>query len=132
MSSEVNKKLQNLQSSSASMTSTAGWSVASRRLMAGMCRSIKGQYPEAIQEFQTARTMNPEATFPLAGLGISYAKSGNKAAATKVSQDMEKLAKVSYVSPIFIGLVYDALGSATRNLPATRKATTTAPSGYSG
>lgn len=100
--------------------------------MAGMCRSIKGQYPEAIQEFQTARTMNPEATFPLAGLGISYAKSGNKAAATKVLQDMEKLAKVSYVSPIFIGLVYDALGSATRNLPATRKATTTAPSGYSG
>jgi hypothetical protein len=65
--------------------------------------------------------MNPEATFPLARLGISYAKSGNKAAATKVLQDMEKLAKVSYVSPIFIGLVYDALGERAKEFACSAK-----------
>ena len=46
--------------------------------MAGMCRSIKGQYPEAIQEFQTARTMNPEATFPLAGPGNQLCQIGQQ------------------------------------------------------
>ena len=42
-------------------------------LTAGMCRSMKAQYPEAIQEFQKALTMNPEASFLQAGLGVSYA-----------------------------------------------------------
>ena len=79
-------------------------------LAAGMCRSIKGEYPEAIREFQKARAMNPDATFPLTGLGVSYAKSGNRSEARRVAESMEKLAKQSYVSPVYIGLVYDALG----------------------
>lgn len=79
-------------------------------LTAGMCHYIKGQYPEAIQEFQKARAMNPEATFPMTGLGMSYAKSGNKAEARKVALGMETLARQKYVAPIFIGIVYDALG----------------------
>jgi TolB-like protein/DNA-binding winged helix-turn-helix (wHTH) protein/Flp pilus assembly protein TadD len=79
-------------------------------ITAGMCQFIKGKYPEAIQEFQKARTMNPEATFPMAGLGISYAKSGNRAEARRVAVEMENLARQRYVAPVFIGIVYDALG----------------------
>ena len=79
-------------------------------LTAGMCYFIKAQYPEAIQEFEKAKAMNPEATFPMAGVGMSYAMWGKKAEARKVVGDMESLSKQKYVSPIFIGLVYNALG----------------------
>ncbi|HEY6765912.1 MAG TPA: winged helix-turn-helix domain-containing protein [Candidatus Sulfotelmatobacter sp.] len=83
-------------------------------LTAGMCRFIKGQYPEAIQEFKKARAMNPEATFPVAGLGVSYAKAGNRVEALKTVHGMEDAAKKNYVSPVYIGLVYDALGDRDR------------------
>ena len=56
------------------------------------------------------RRRNPDATFPLTGLGVSYAKSGNRVEARRVAEAMERLAKQSYVSPVYIGLVYDALG----------------------
>ena len=79
-------------------------------LTAGMCHFIKAQYPEAIQEFERARAMNPEATFPMAGVGMSYAMWGKKAEARKVLSEMEALSNKKYVSPIFIGIVYDALG----------------------
>lgn len=79
-------------------------------LTAGMCYFATGQYPLAIQEYNTARGMNPEATFPLAGLGMSYARSGNTAAAKSLAQNMEALAKQGYMSPLYIGLVYGALG----------------------
>lgn len=79
-------------------------------LTAGMCHSIKHQYPEAIREFQKAREINPEATFPLAGLGVAYADSGNKTEALKIVQQVKSLAKQTYVSPVYIGLVYGAMG----------------------
>jgi TolB-like protein/DNA-binding winged helix-turn-helix (wHTH) protein/Flp pilus assembly protein TadD len=81
-------------------------------LTAGMCRSVKAQYPEAIEEYHKALTMNPEAGFALAGLGMSYAKSGNRPAARKVLEEMDVTAKQkgSYVSPVYFGLVYDAMG----------------------
>lgn len=77
---------------------------------AGMCHAMKAQYPTAIEDFQKARSVNPYATFPMAGLGYSYAKSGDRAAAEKVLSEMKALAAKRYVSPIYIGLVYDALG----------------------
>jgi len=83
-------------------------------LTAGMCRLIQAQYPEAIQEFQKALAMNPEATFPLAGLGVSYARSGNKAAARKVLEELDAMAKQTYVSPVYVGLVYGAMGERDR------------------
>ena len=79
-------------------------------LIAGMCRSILGQYPEAISEYQKARAMNPEATPPLSGLGLAYAKSGNRSEALKTVRTMQDMAGKSYVSPVYIGLVYGALG----------------------
>jgi TolB-like protein/DNA-binding winged helix-turn-helix (wHTH) protein/Flp pilus assembly protein TadD len=79
-------------------------------MTAGMCHYIKGQYPEAIAEFQKSKAMNPEATFAMAGLGLSYAKSGNPVAARKVLEEMQAMANQTYVSPLYIGLVYGALG----------------------
>ena len=79
-------------------------------LTAGMCYSGKNQYAEALREFENARTMNPESTFALAGMGMSYARTGNKTAARRVAQELEKDAEESYVSPAYIAIVYDALG----------------------
>ena len=79
-------------------------------LIAGMCRSILGQFPEAIEEYQKARTLNPEATPPLTGLGMAYAKAGKRAEALKIAHTMENTASQSYVSPVYIGLIYHALG----------------------
>jgi adenylate cyclase len=75
-----------------------------------MCHSIKAQYPEAIREYQTARTMNPESTPALTGLGVAYAKSGNRLEALKTVHSMETMARQTYVSPVYIGLIYGALG----------------------
>ncbi|HTS36723.1 MAG TPA: winged helix-turn-helix domain-containing protein [Candidatus Solibacter sp.] len=79
-------------------------------LTAGMCYYIKGQYSQAIEEFQQARTMNPEATFPMTGLAISYAKAGDREKALAGAREMEQLGKQRYVAPVFIGIVYDVLG----------------------
>jgi len=82
-------------------------------LMVGICRTMKAQYPAAIEAYEKAQAMNPEATLPLCGLGIAYAKSGNKAGARKMALKLEEMAKQpkqSYVSPVYIGLIYDALG----------------------
>lgn len=79
-------------------------------LTAGMCFFIKGQYPQAIEEFQKSRTMNPDASFPLGGIGASYAKLGKRTEALRTIKDMEELGRHVYVSPVYVGLVYDALG----------------------
>lgn len=46
-------------------------------MTAAMCNYIRGEYPQAIAEYKQALAGNPESTFSLAGLGMSYAKSGN-------------------------------------------------------
>ena len=79
-------------------------------LTLGMCWVITGRYSDAIAEFRKAREQNPEATYPLAGIGISYARAGNRAEAIKTAESMQDLARRSYVSPIYIGMVYGALG----------------------
>lgn len=91
-------------------------------LGAGMCYFAKGQYPQAIQEYEAARAMNPEASFPMAGLGMSYARLGNNGTARNVAHDMENLAKQSYISPLYIGLIYDALGERDKEFEDYAKA----------
>jgi hypothetical protein len=58
----------------------------------------------------------------LAGLGIAYAKSGDQTAARKIIQEMESLSKRSYVSPIYIGIVYGALGERNQEFDLYAKA----------
>ena len=78
-------------------------------LIAGMCYFIQGQFDAAIEQYQKARMMNPDSTFALSGLGMSYARSGNQGKARKALEEMEGMAKRSYVSPVYTGLIYQAL-----------------------
>jgi TolB-like protein/Tfp pilus assembly protein PilF len=79
-------------------------------LTAGMCYYITGRFPEAIQEYRRALAMNPEGTFSNAGLAMSMARSGDRAGAEKILEDLKTAAKTSYVSPCYIGLIYMTLG----------------------
>ncbi|HUK23564.1 MAG TPA: winged helix-turn-helix domain-containing protein [Terriglobales bacterium] len=83
-------------------------------LTSGMCHLIKRQNAEANQEFQKARAMNPESTFAMTGLGIGYARAGDKARARKILNEMGGLDGERYVSPVYVGLVYGALGERDR------------------
>jgi hypothetical protein len=58
----------------------------------------------------------------LTGLGIAYAKSGDQTTARKIIQEMESLSKRSYVSPIYIGIVYGALGERNQEFDLYAKA----------
>jgi len=40
---------------------------------------------------------------------MSYARSGNQGEAPKALEEMEGMAKRSYVSPVYVGLIYQAL-----------------------
>jgi tetratricopeptide (TPR) repeat protein len=66
-------------------------------------------FDAAIEQYQKARMMNPDSTFALSGLGMSYARSGNQGEARKALEEMEGMAKRSYVSPVYTGLIYQAL-----------------------
>jgi tetratricopeptide (TPR) repeat protein len=79
-------------------------------MTAGMCHYMKAQYPQAIQEYTKAQTMNPESTYVVVGLGVSFAKSGNRGAAYQAIEKLHAMEKDGYVSPAYIGLVYQALG----------------------
>ena len=79
-------------------------------MTAGMCYSIKSQFPEAIAEYKKALAMNPDSTYAQAGVGMCLAKSGDRAGAMKVIEQLKAMAGQSYVSPAYIGLVYQALG----------------------
>lgn len=79
-------------------------------MTAGMCHYMKAQYPQAIQEYTKAQTMNPESTYVVAGLGMSSARSGNHGAAYQAIEKLHAMEKDGYVSPAYIGLVYQAMG----------------------
>jgi len=79
-------------------------------MTAGMCHYIQSQFPEAIQEYKKALAINPESTFAIAGVGMSFARARNKGEAYKAIDQLKSLSKKGYVSPGYIGLVYLALG----------------------
>jgi TolB-like protein/DNA-binding winged helix-turn-helix (wHTH) protein/Flp pilus assembly protein TadD len=90
-------------------------------LVAGMCYQITARFPQAIREFQKAISMNPESTFAIAGLGMSYARTGKKAEAYKTLHQLEGMERQIYVSPVYIGLVYDALGDRNKEFECYAK-----------
>jgi tetratricopeptide (TPR) repeat protein len=79
-------------------------------MTAGMCHYIQSQFPEAIQEYKKALALNPESTVAQAGVAMSLAKSGDKSAALKAIEQLKAMANKSYVSPAYIGNVYQAMG----------------------
>jgi TolB-like protein len=68
-----------------------------------------GQFPEAIAELQKARQSDPNPQI-LGKLGLTYARSGNKAEAQKLIDELNSLSEQRYVSSIFVAEIFAALG----------------------
>ena len=79
-------------------------------MTAGMCHSIRGEHPQAIDEYTKALAGNPDSSFSEAGLGMSYAKSGKTAKARETLEKLIAQSQKTYVSPTSIALIYLALG----------------------
>ena len=76
---------------------------------AGGCYYMKGQYADAIRLFQKALSLNPLSTYSQACLAMSLEKSGRPAEARKALADLQAMSSQTYVSPVFVGLVYHAM-----------------------
>jgi DNA-binding winged helix-turn-helix (wHTH) protein/TolB-like protein/Tfp pilus assembly protein PilF len=72
------------------------------------------RYPEAAAEFEKARSLNPESTIDISGLGATYALWGRPKDALAIVATLTELAKQRYVSPMDIAFVYAALGDRDR------------------
>lgn len=79
-------------------------------MTAGMCRFMRSEFSDAIEEYKKTLAMNPESTFAQAGLGMSLAKSGKRAEALKALEELKAMSKKTYVSPGYVGIAYQALG----------------------
>jgi DNA-binding winged helix-turn-helix (wHTH) protein/TolB-like protein/Tfp pilus assembly protein PilF len=79
-------------------------------MAAGMCYYSESQFQQAAEEYQKALGMNPESTFSQAGVGMCLAKQGKRAAALEALDRLQAMKNQTYVSPVYVALVYLALG----------------------
>src|SRR5262249_25428408 len=79
------------------------------RLGLGEALAAKGDFAEAISEYQKARALNDD-PFVLALLGNAYARSGNKTEALKILDQLKELSSQRYVNAYGFSLVYLGLG----------------------
>jgi len=79
-------------------------------MAAGMCYYMQARYPDAAREYAKALALNPDGTFPQAGIGMSLAKSGRRAEALKALDALQTMKSRTYVSPVYVALIYQALG----------------------
>ena len=69
----------------------------------------KGMYGEAITEARRAKELSPVSTYPLALLGYALAKSGKRAEARAVLEELLRSSAEHYIPPYHIALVYNGL-----------------------
>jgi DNA-binding winged helix-turn-helix (wHTH) protein/tetratricopeptide (TPR) repeat protein len=81
-----------------------------------------GMFGRAETEFITARQITAESIDALAGLGRTYALSGNRTAALDVLAQLAELAGRRYVSPYDLGLLHAALGQSDLAFASLNKA----------
>jgi tetratricopeptide (TPR) repeat protein len=70
---------------------------------------MKGQYPQAIAEYQTAFRLSGDPSM-LSYIGEAQAASGDRAAALKTLADLKDRAKKEYVPSSAIAQLYGAVG----------------------
>jgi len=80
----------------------------------GYALLLLDRYPEAVAQFEKARTLNPQSTINLSGLGATYARSGRRNEALAVVAQLDEMAKEQYVAPVDFAYVYAALGDRDR------------------
>ncbi len=80
------------------------------------------RYPEAIPQFEKARTLNPESTINLSGLGATYALSGRRDQALAMIEQLGDLSSRQYVAPTDVAFVYAAMGDRDRAMQYLERA----------
>jgi len=88
----------------------------------GQVYEVKGMHEEAIREFQKAIVIGGRTSGALALLGHAYANSGKQAEAQKIVDELNEMAKQSYVSPYDLAILYVGLGDKERALEQLSKA----------
>lgn len=76
----------------------------------GRAYTEKGMYPEAIIAFKKSIPLSGTSPDELASLGCAYARSGRKADARKIVEDLKEQSKRKYIAPSVIAEIYTALG----------------------
>jgi adenylate cyclase len=75
----------------------------------GWVYTMKGQWPEAVEEFTIARQLD-RCSETLVGLGYVFGLSGNSNEARKTLAELKRLRREHYVQPVSIALVHIGLG----------------------
>lgn len=76
----------------------------------GETYTMKGQFAEAIASLKKALDLSGRNTRMMADLAFTHAKAGNPTEARKLLDQIQTIAKQSYVSPYELALVYIGLG----------------------
>jgi len=76
----------------------------------GRAYTEKEMYPEAIIAFKKSIPLSGDSPDELASLGCAYARSGRKAEARKIVEDLKEQSKRKYIAPSVIAELYTALG----------------------
>jgi serine/threonine-protein kinase len=79
-------------------------------LRLGDAHEAKRQYDDAIRDYRKAGDLGPDNTEALAGLGHAYGKSGRRAEALAVLDELAALGKTRYVSAFDVAVVHLGLG----------------------
>ena len=69
----------------------------------------KGMFEEAIAEARKARELSPTVSHPYSFLGYALAKSGKRAEARALLQELLKTSAERYVPPYYVAMIYDGL-----------------------
>jgi len=78
----------------------------------GMCYYMLSNFAASLDEYRKALAMNPESTFSQAGIAMSLARMGKRTEALSSLEVLKAMSSHTYVSPGYVGLVYQALGDA--------------------
>jgi TolB-like protein/DNA-binding winged helix-turn-helix (wHTH) protein/Flp pilus assembly protein TadD len=85
-------------------------SFAAAHLLLGQAYVQKGLHAQAISELQSATSLSGDSPLYMAQVGVAYAAAGKNAEALRVSDQLQKVARRSYVSSYGLAQIYAALG----------------------
>jgi tetratricopeptide (TPR) repeat protein len=82
----------------------------------GLAYVFRGQYEQAIQAVQKARTLAGDDPFYDCVLGYVYACQGRRDEASAIAENLERRRSDDYFSPTWLAILYGAIGELDRAL----------------
>jgi serine/threonine protein kinase/tetratricopeptide (TPR) repeat protein len=82
----------------------------------GQVYLAQDRHADAIRELVTARNLSPSSMRNLGVLGDVYARAGKRSEARAILAELERLARVRYVPPVYEAMVHMGLGDTRRAL----------------